>query len=280
MHLRRLDQALVLLAVGREGHAAVEEDFQVRPHFFEMVLAGEFQHARQDREHPGRHAADVGHVFVEGFGRDPLAFDFEIAEQGRFFLRHPHQVDHRIDVLEHNGANVAHERVFDIVVGRVAATQDEGLSVQDAAFRMVAQVIGDGVEAALIVGLVQTFVADGDEFRLVVGGTRRLGKPLDAPGPEDVALPVAHPVDRALEFFVGVDGDLAGEGFIVLDAGETVLTAKLRFPGFMQQMPEDILLNKIAFLGLSGQFFLSGFKNQTGYCSEAHIGSVKMAAQR
>ena len=55
------DEAVILLAVGRKRHAAVEEHLQVWPHFA-YRLAGELYHAVEHRHHPRRHAAEVRDV--------------------------------------------------------------------------------------------------------------------------------------------------------------------------------------------------------------------------
>ena len=44
VHLVARDEAFVLLTVGREGHAAVEEHLQVGPHLLQVLLAAQFHH--------------------------------------------------------------------------------------------------------------------------------------------------------------------------------------------------------------------------------------------
>ena len=48
-----------------------------------------------------------------------VALHLEVAKQSCLLLGHTYKVDERIDVLDEDGAEVAHERVGEIVVGRV-----------------------------------------------------------------------------------------------------------------------------------------------------------------
>ena len=54
----------------------------------------------------------------------------------------------------------------------MAASENEALAIKHARFGIVPQVKCYGVTASGIVDLLQTLIADGDEFRLVVGRTR------------------------------------------------------------------------------------------------------------
>ena len=168
-HPRRADQPVVLLAVGGKGHAAVEEDFEVGPDFVQVALARNFQHAVDDGHHPRGHAAQVGHVLAEGNFGDAVALFLEVGEQGNLLGRCAHQVDQRIDVLDEDGRQVAHERVWQVVVGRMTAAQYQGAAVKEAAVGVVAQVEGHCVSAAGIVGVAQSVGADRYELALVVG---------------------------------------------------------------------------------------------------------------
>ena len=58
--------------------------------------------------------------------------------------------------------------------------------------------------------MLQTVVANGYELALVVGGARGFGIPFHASFPQQVALAVAHTVDVALEFLVGVHRNMTG----------------------------------------------------------------------
>ena len=52
VHPWRGDELFVLFAVGRKGHTAVKEHFDVRPHLFQMRLARHLHHTGQHGEHP------------------------------------------------------------------------------------------------------------------------------------------------------------------------------------------------------------------------------------
>ena len=163
---------LVLLAVGREGHSAVEKHFDVGPHLFKVLLARQFHDPCQHGEHPRGHSAQVGDVLVERLAGYAVALHLEVVEQRGLLLGHSHEVYQGVDVLYEDGAQVAHEAAGDVVVGRVAAAEDEPLAVEHSAFGVVAEVQGHRVAAALVVGVLQPFAAYGYELALVVGGTR------------------------------------------------------------------------------------------------------------
>ena len=109
VHVGRRDEALVLLAIRREGHTSVEEDLDIRPHLLEVRLTCDFHHAGEHREHPRGYARDVGHVLIHRLSGNALALDLEVRDEGRLFLRYPHEVHQRIDVLDEDGTEVAHQ---------------------------------------------------------------------------------------------------------------------------------------------------------------------------
>ena len=80
MHIGRRNQLLVLLTIRCEGYTTVEEYLDIRPHLFQMRLTRYFHHAVQHREHPGRHATDIGDVLRHGFTGYTLAFHLKVAE--------------------------------------------------------------------------------------------------------------------------------------------------------------------------------------------------------
>ena len=59
-----------------------------------------------------------------------------------------------------------------VIVGRMAASQNEGAAVEKAALGIVAQIEAHAVGASSIVCVVQAIAAHGDELALVVGGSR------------------------------------------------------------------------------------------------------------
>ena len=79
-HARGRDESVVLFAIGGEGHAAVEENFEVGPHLIERFCACTFEHFHDHRHHPRRNPRNRSHVFVEGFFGNELTFAVEIFE--------------------------------------------------------------------------------------------------------------------------------------------------------------------------------------------------------
>ena len=158
VHVGVADDLLILRAVGREGDSPVEEHLQVGPHLVDGLLARGLEHFHQHGQHPRRYARDVGHVLSRALGRNALPLELEVGEQRRLLLRHANEVGQRVDVLDEDGAEVAHERALDVVVGAVAASEYERAPVEESALGVVAQVEGHGVESTPIVYVVQSVV--------------------------------------------------------------------------------------------------------------------------
>ena len=161
----------------------MEEYLKIWPNLFQMRLAGQFHHAVEYRKHPRRYTADVGDVFRHGLAGYAVSLLLEVRQQGCLLLGYADKVYQRIDVLNQNGTQVAYQRTRQIVVRGMAATQDEATSVEHAALGIVSQVDGYRVIAPGIVDLLQTFIADGNELRLVVRCSARLRVPLYTSGP-------------------------------------------------------------------------------------------------
>ena len=119
MHIGRGDDLLILRTVGREGDAAVEEHLEVRPHLFKVFFARYLEHAHQHRQHPRGNARQVGNILLDGFVRNAVAFHLKVGEQGRLLFRCAHQVYQRVDIFDEDGAEVAHQRARQVIVGRV-----------------------------------------------------------------------------------------------------------------------------------------------------------------
>ena len=205
MHVWTGDEMLVLLPIGREGHTAMKEHLNVGPHFFQMGLARQLHHAVQHGEHPRRHAAQVGHVLRHGLTGYAVTLDLKVGEQCRLLRRNAYQVDHRVDVLNEDGAQVTHQRTGQVVVGGMAAAQNQSAPIEHPTLGIVAQVEGHHVGASPVVNALQALGRYGNELRLVVGRSARLGVPLHAARPEHVHLALPHSVDVALQLLVGVD---------------------------------------------------------------------------
>ena len=90
----------------------------------------------------------------------------------------------------------------------MTATEDERLAVEDTALGVVAQIERHNVGSAFVMNIVKSGIGHGNELRLVVRRTRRLGVPLDQSGPQHVHLAMAHAVDVALQLLIGIDGDI------------------------------------------------------------------------
>ena len=172
MHVAVGDELPVLLAVGSEGYAAVEEDFEHGPQLAEVSLASDFEGAAQHGHHPGGYAREAGDGAVLDAVGDALHLLLEVAEQGYLLAGHTHEVDQGVDVFDEDSAEVAHEAVAQVVVGGMAAAKDERLAFEEAALRMVAQVECYGVGATAVVEVVEPFARYGDKLALVVGGAR------------------------------------------------------------------------------------------------------------
>ena len=142
----------------------MEKYFQIGPDFVDPVFAGDLEHPVEDRKHPRWNAADVGHIFLEGFPGDPVAFLLEIGKQRRFFLRDTHQVGQRVDILDEDGAQVTHQRIFQVVVRAMAASQNQSLAVEKPALRVVGQIESHGIVTTLQMRLLQPVRADRDEL--------------------------------------------------------------------------------------------------------------------
>ena len=211
MHVRRSDELLILLAVRRKGDAAMEEHLQVWPHFLQMLLAGKLHHTHQHTEHPARNTRDIGHVLVQGFMGNAVALHLEIAEQSCLLLWHAHHVGKRIDILDEDGAQVAHQTARHIIVRRMATAKNQALAIENLALRVIAQIICHGIKSTFVMDVLQSILRNRNKLTLVVGGTRRFGKPLHLSRPKDILFTMSHTVDVALQFLVGVDRHILGK---------------------------------------------------------------------
>ena len=257
VHARRADNLLVLVAIGCKGDAAVEKHFQVRPHFVERLGTRQLQHAHQHRQHPRRHTAQVGHVLVHRLSGYAVTLHLEVAQQCCMLLRHAYEVGQRVDVFNQDGAQVAHQRVVNIVVGLMAATQDEALAVEHAGLRIVLQIERHHILATTVVNVLQTLLRNRNEFRLVVGRTARLRIPLHSTRPQHIGLAVAHAVDVALQFLITVLRHQASKVVVVVDAVEAVLPTVFSLPASGDEMFKHRLLQCCALSLVAGEFFLS-----------------------
>ena len=113
--------------------------------------------------------------------------------------------------------------------------------------------------------MVETLVGDGDELRLVVRRTARLGVPLGAARPQHILLAVAHTVDAVLQLLIAVDGHVPDEIVVIGDAAKAVLQAVLRFLGTADEPLQHLALQGLTFLDMSLQLLLPGCKDSACY---------------
>ena len=153
----------------------------------------------------------------------------------------------------------------------MTAAENQRFSVEEARLGVVSQVHRYGIETTLVMHPLQTLVADGDEFRFVVCGTRRLGKPLHTAGPEHVCLTMPHAVDAVFQFLVGVDGNMPGKILIALHRGEGVVTTIFRVLGLGNQTAQHCLLQCLSLVLMLLQLQLARLKHLSYYTSNTHL---------
>ena len=170
-----------------------------------MLFAAEFHNAVEHRQHPRRHAAEVGDVLVHGLTCNAVALHLEIAQQCCFFRRHTHKIGQRVDVLDENGAEIADQRARYIVVGLMASAEDETASVEHAALRVVSQVESHDIATALVMQPLQSLFRNRYELRLIIGCAARLGIPFHLARPEYIRFAMTHAVNALLQFLIRAD---------------------------------------------------------------------------
>ena len=249
VHLAAAYHFLVLLAVGREGYATVEEDFQIGPHFLQALLACLLQDVLDEHQHPRRHARQVGDVGMDGFAGNGFHLRLEVFHQCRLLAWHADVVDQRIEVFHQDGRQVAHKAVVRVQVGSVASAQNQSFAREESAFGVLTQVEGYGVLTASIVRVVQRFLADGQEFAFVVRRTRRLGKPAYLRRPQQVLLSGPQAGYVGLYFFISLYRQSVLEVFVSAYGAEVVLPAPFRPGGLADKAHQHTVLY---FSGISG----------------------------
>ena len=206
----------------------MEKHFQIGPDFLQHRCAGNFHHTVQDREHPAGHTAQIGHVTVYGLSGNAVALYFKVTEQSSLLAGNSYQIDQRVYVFYKNGAQVAHKATFQIVVGRMASTQNQGPSIKNTALGVIAQIPHHGISSASVVCILQSVLADRDELALVVCGAAALGIPFHHTRPQQIFLSLAHTVNIAFKFLISVNGLTLGKILVTAYAGIVVLPSPLR----------------------------------------------------
>lgn len=158
----------VLFAVGGEADPSVEEHFEVGPYVFKMCLAGLFEDALDDNEHPRGNAGEVRDVGMEGLLCDFLYLGLPVVHESHFLFRDADKVDQRVDVLYEDGGEVANKGMGLVEIGAVASAEDKALAGKETALWIVVEVEDHAISAASVMDVVEGFTADGDEFAFVV----------------------------------------------------------------------------------------------------------------
>ena len=172
MHLAAADHVFVLLAVGSEGNAAVEEYLQVGPYLLKALLSRLFQYMFDEYKHPGRYTGKVAYICMDGFAGNGLHFGLEVLHQGCLLAGYADKVYQWVDIFYEDGGEIAYKTVVGVQVGSVAASKDKPFTGKETAFGILSQIDGNGIPASLVMRVVQGLPADGQELALVVGGTR------------------------------------------------------------------------------------------------------------
>ena len=235
-----------------------------------MHLARQFHNSGKNRQHPRRHTRQVGYVFVERLPGYAFALHLEVAQQCRTFLRHSYEIHQRVDIFYEYGTEVAHQTVAHVVVGCMTAAENQSLAVKHAALGIVFQVQGHAVHPAGIVQVMQTGRTHRYELALVVGGARRLGIPSHLSWPQYVFLTVAHTVNVALQFLVGVERHLSYKVLIRVHGAEEVVSAVFSLGTSLQQVSQHFLLQGLSLIVISVQFLLSCQEEHLCYFCECH----------
>ena len=110
----------------------------------------------------------------------------------------------------------------------MATSQYQSLAGEEPAFGILPQIDGDGVFSTLIVGVVQRFLADGQELAFVVGRSRRLGEPPYLCGPEQVLFSGAQAFHVRFYFFVCLYGKPFSEILVCAYALIVIFLSPLR----------------------------------------------------
>src|SRR5258708_39188378 len=122
------------------------------------------------------------------------------------------------------------------LVDGMAAPDDQSLAGEQIGFGIEMVIHREDILGSLVMTVLQTLFADGDELAFVAGSAAALGEPIDRSVPEDILFSVHDTLDIWLQVVVLVNGyrlfEVAqGEGF-----GEIVFAAKLSILGGSDEM--------------------------------------------
>ena len=153
----------------------------------------------------------------------------------------------------------------------MAATQNQRTSIEQSRIGIVAKIKRYGVVTTCIVNLLQSFIADRDELRLIIGSTTRLGIPLYTTRPKDIALTMTHTVYLTLQLLIGIDRIVFHEILITLSGGKTVFSPIFGILCSMDQMFQHCALQCLSPTLMLLQSLLTGLKNLSYNLSKTHV---------
>ena len=153
----------------------------------------------------------------------------------------------------------------------MTASKDETLAVEHSRLGVVSQIDGHRVAPSGIVNLLQAFRTDGDELRLIIGGTTRFGIPLHTSRPEDIRLALSHTVDITLQFLVGIDGHLFHKIIIAVHRRKGVMTAVFSVFCCTDQVGQHPSLQQLSIVLMPLQGTLTGNKDFSYNLSQSHF---------
>ena len=249
----------------------MEEHLDVGPHLFQVLLARHLHHTGEYGEHPRGHTRDIRHILVHRLPGNALALHLEVREQGRLLLGYTHQIHQGVDVFNEDGTQVAHQRVLEVIVGGMTTSQNQALAIKHPRLGIVSQVDRHRVAPTGIVNFLQALVAHRDKLRLVVGGSTRLGIPFHTSWPEDIRLTLAHTVDVAFQFLIGIHRHLTDKVVIALDGRKRVVTTVFRILGRTNQVVEHCSLQCLTLLQIPFEGMLTRYKNFSNNLSQTHF---------
>ena len=255
MHVRILDNPLVLFTIRSKCHTTVVEHFQIWPHFIDGLFTRNLQHAVEHREHPRWHTTQVGDILVHSHPSNAVTLFLEIRQQSDFFRRNSTEVHGLRYILNENSTEVAHDGIWRIEIRRVATTQNQTLSLENARARVLLQIAGNGIASTLIVNLLETIHTDRNELALVVGRSRRLSKKAHLSWPKHIRCSFTHAMDITFQFLVGVEVLIGRKILITTYVGKTIFLAPLRINSFGDQLLQHVHLNFFSVRGILLQRF-------------------------
>ena len=133
----------------------------------------------------------------------------------------------------------------------MATTQGEGAPIKELALGMAVQIECHRISATCIVRVAKSGGGNGNKLRLVIGRTARFGIPFHTPLPKHIALTMAHAVDEAFEFLIGVHWNGARKLLVGTDFAKPMVTPIGRLGRFAQQAFQHLSLNFCRICGIA-----------------------------